>query len=236
MDCFQARFLGLLSRRDGNELALAERQAFVRHLQSCPECQTWDRNDRAFETQVTAVLNETPMPVQLESQILRKLAERARPRPWLWGAAAALFLFFSGIGGLVYWWAAPGKIDLSPNRLAELHAKVGDRQGAQSWLLSQGYKAMPSDLRSEFLVNYELIDFQNRRVPRLTYLYNGERQVLAYVYVFKDSQCRIASDLEESLLSHGGGQSASLSRQPGYLFLTISLGGSLEPLRNNNIQ
>jgi hypothetical protein len=224
MDCNQARLLGMLARRAGPEIEPDERDAYHQHLQACADCQAWDESESRFEGQVARTLRSVPIPLGLQQRVLDKVLQRARPRPWVWLTAAAALFVGVGIAGLLWWDLRTRPVD--PLAVYQHWQRGADREHLLAWLKQHGYGAVPECFDYAYLHSYEMVEAAGRRVPRITLFYPGDRRhnaVLLHIFVFHENAV--------SPMGEASGHNLVTLHQTPYTFLTITTGGSDEPLR-----
>ncbi len=231
MDCTTVRTLLGFAR--AGELDDAERGALQQHLDACADCAAHSLNEQRFDDALAAAMPRVPVPSGLKSRVLIALAQARRPRPWPWLAAASLLLA-AGIGWYI-WQLSTTEVDVEVLISKVDGGTAATPDAVESWFSEQRNISMqaPREFNFELLESYDDVDFQGRRVPRLTFFSRGDRDnraSLAHVYVLSSSHFHLPGPLQ--------GQHYRLStathhieiRDLGeFIYLIIHTGSSLEP-------
>lgn len=227
MDCNHARML-LIVCRDAADLDGDEAAALNSHVAQCGACLSWSAGERRWEKSVAHAMRAVPAPADLKARVLARLA-RSRPpisRYWpAWTAAAAAVFLTAGLSW--FFWRAPLPIDLGlaeHDVVVKMHATP---ESVENWFLGMGVTmSAPSQFNYDLLQDYDLAEFHGRRVPRLKFWTRTGR--FAEVYVLAERQ--FTHDPEAPQQFSGTTLTVQmLEPSPGYRYLVVFSGDSLEP-------
>lgn len=225
MDCTTVRTLLGFAR--AGELDDAERGALQQHLDACADCAAHSQSEQRFDDALAAAMPRVPVPSGLKTRVLIALTQARRPRPWPWLAAAALLLLAVGLGWYLWFrpaaeldyaqaaWEVDVKTAATPEKVEELFRERGFAIQA------------PREFNFELLDSFDDVEFQGRRVPRLTFLFRGDRDnraSLAHVYVLSTSHFQ-GQDYRESTATH----QIEVRVRGDFIYFIIYNGSSLEP-------
>src|SRR5438552_15088967 len=147
-------------------------------------------------------MRDVPLPVDLRQRLLTRLAEdrrewythlpRRHPR---WAAAAAALLLLA-VGFVVY--AArrpPQRLELAPIAEKWNTQVSAPRDEVQRAFADWGYPVvLPPEFNYQYLIHYDLAEFEGRRVPHLQFLRGPN---LASVYILSGSQFDVRAAVDQ---------------------------------------
>ncbi|MFL5241833.1 MAG: anti-sigma factor family protein [Gemmataceae bacterium] len=238
MDCQTARLLvGFCP--SAREIKGDEAEALESHLAGCPECGPFAQGERSFQARMSQAMRQVPIPEGLQLRILARLkAERGDYyRRWIGHstravlATAALFLISWLIWSLFQ--KPPPNLDLDDIHQA-MFAKINspDKEHVEQWF-GETYHAnivAPTGFNYAFLVDYDLSEFQGKRVPMLLFVHE---QVTARVFVISSKEYNFAN-LPTGANISSGGFTVEVWHPPGadYAYVIVFTGDSLDPVRD----
>jgi hypothetical protein len=222
-----------LQRREAQELDAGELGALEAHLEECPACLNWTRQERQADEAVARAVKSVPIPAQLAGRIRETLQQNRPRRPQRWlAAAAASVLVGAGVGGY-FWLTQP--VDLTIPAIAESYISVPTVDAAAEWFAHQGVSVpMPRSLNFDKLNSHGFVTIQGRRVPRLEFFHgDGGDQPAAVAHVLIVDETRFnVEDVAASVpspLPVGRHTVEVLRETPGFAFIAVYTGGSLHP-------
>ena len=197
MDCNYARLLLVFSRKR-SELEATEAEALAGHLKNCSQCAGLAETERHVDEAIGRALHDVEMPAGLEGRLLAGLERARRIRNWrrgltAAGLAAGLLLAF----GLAWFFWLGAKT--TPDYVYiedEFGSKIAaSPETVEQWFHNQGLAMeAPRQLNFGLLMNYDTVQFMNRRVPRLVFFHRGEKEsAVAEVYVLSGNQFNLDS-------------------------------------------
>ena len=169
MNCHTVRALYELFGRDAQQFDADEQAALDRHLDACPACREWRRTDRQVDAALVAAMKSVTTPAGLERRIRDRLSAARPPRPWGWISAGVSVTAALGIA-IAIWALQPQPVDL-PGVLERVSEPVlAPREAVEQHFAELGYRIQaPKYLKYEYLRSFDVVSFQNRRVPRLSF-------------------------------------------------------------------
>jgi Putative zinc-finger len=176
MECQTVRMLLAFTQRRVESIDGDERKAVEQHLETCPDCAAWAQAEAAFDQALAPAMRDVPVPVQLKTKLLTKLAEQRRPSPWRWVgvSTAAAVLLMLGFG--TYWmFFSTVQVDTAVLNDLDARARATPTQ-VEDWFWEQQDLKMkvPGQFDHRFLVTFDAVMFQGRRVPKLIYSSGAE--------------------------------------------------------------
>src|SRR5581483_5778761 len=232
MDCHDARLLLAFARPGRMELAAADVQALQQHLETCPDCAALAAHERQCDAAIARAMHAVPVPMNLQSRLLARLAEARRPRLWPYVAAAAALLLAVGLGG--WWWSQKPWFD-SEAFVSRVERQAGARREfVESWFAEQGL-AVTAPPRFDFanLESFDIARLQDQDVAKLTFHHRGDDRwsaAVAHVYVLSDQNLRWSGELPQSIPASGDHTVAFMPGEvTGFLYVAVYTGGSLDP-------
>jgi hypothetical protein len=239
MDCRTARLLLEFTRPGGAELRPAEAAELETHLHTCPDCASQAHTDRRVDEHLGQAVRAVPLPVGLRQRVMDRLA-RDRAVAWrrwafrtVGSAAAAVCLVACS-----WWvWAVVSIPALPVERIQEdafpIRASNPDSEKVQQWFQERYHVTteVPRDIGDfavnyGLLVDYTLVPFQGKQVPRLLFL-KGDNS--ARIYIVTDWQFRM-KDIPDGAIFPGSGASVAVWKHPNRnIAYIIVYSGSLDP-------
>jgi hypothetical protein len=236
VECKIAQLLAVYLAPGKSELDAEQSAALEGHLRSCPECARRIRFEQSFDQRVARVMRAVPVPGLLKANILERL-QTARPKAWhrrpLWRVAAAAAAVLMAVGlGFALW--GNSRVQLDPQKIVAENDAKGPKPDAQRWLAEQGIAFLPqTPLNLDLLTFYGLTEFQKKTVPTLQ-LYNGQRNVIARVYVVREPDFDL-KNLPDTNSSLSGPWRVEILRDqnlPARLaYVVVYTGDNLEPFK-----
>ena len=233
IDCTHARMLWVLQRPEAQELDPGELGALEAHLESCPACLGWTRHERQADEAVARAIRDVPVPAHLAGRIQETLANNRPRRPQRWLAAAAASILVGVSVGSYFWMTQP--VVLTLQELTHHIIDVPTADAAAEWFANQGASVpVPRSLNFDKLNSCDFITILGRRVPRLEFFHGdgGDHpSAVAHVLIVDETQFNV-DDVAASVPSPlpVGRHTVELLREtPGYVFIAVYTGGSLQP-------
>jgi hypothetical protein len=126
------------------------------------------------------------------------------------------------------------RVQLDPQKIVAENDAKGPKPDAQRWLAEQGIAFLPqTSLNLDLLTFYGLTEFQKKTVPTLQ-LYNGQRNVIARVYVVREPDFDL-KNLPDTNSSLSGPWRVEILRDqnlPAQLaYVVVYTGDNLEPFK-----
>jgi hypothetical protein len=205
MNCQDVRQLLGFARRKPPELDQAEQAELDQHLEKCAECAEHARLELRTDAVIAKSLADVPIPTDLKQKVLTRLAAERTVISWKVSvpAIAAVLLIALGVG----WYLKP------PTRITNdsVHefgefARGMDAGQVETWFAVRGYKIQaPRDLDYQYLRSLGIVEFQGKRVARLGFRNERDRDRPAWaeVLVLPHAQFRADSLRPETV---GGGE------------------------------
>ena len=237
MECRTAQLLLQVVAPRTGELDPVETEALEKHLAGCPACAEAAGNELTFNESIGRVMRDVPVPFELHSRLISKLAfERSQlvRRVWFrrarqFSAAAAILL--SVWLGFAYW-----KHSTRPVADIALLADEAVDFLRQPWEVLEkrfatecGIKTvLPKNLNNAFLVSAAPQVFQGTLVPRLAF-HDGAH--FAEVLVLNSKQFDLKASLRHGTSGGSGGLTFLLWQpddEPNTAFLIRYTGNSLD--------
>lgn len=233
IDCTHAKLMWVLQRREAQELDAGELAALEAHLDECALCLDWTRQERRADEAIARAVKSVPIPTQLAGRIRETLEQKRPRRPQRWlAAAAASVLVGAGVGGYV-WLTQP--VDLSIDAITYPYVTVQTADAAAEWFASQGVSVpMPRALNFDKLNSHGFVTIRGRRVPRLEFFHDdgGDHPAaVAHVLIVDETQFNV-DDVAASVpspLPVGRHTIEVLRETPGFAFIAVYTGGTLQP-------
>jgi hypothetical protein len=245
MDCRTARLLAEFQRPRSGELPPDEANALECHLASCPECDAAVRAERRLDEHFGPALRDVPVPDGLRERLLSRLREaRLAPirRKLAWTARGFAVAAAALIGVLIWWHTRPPKPPavLDPEPLFETDLRkhrLHSPESVAEWYQDTHQVAMvPPPFNYVYLLEFDLVDLQGKRVPRLTFYRENEGNITrANVYVVTREQFDLGalSAIDVSQFDSFG-QRLKIwppqAQRPDTAYVIVFEGDSLDPL------
>lgn len=190
MDCKTARLLLEFARPLSPELDTPEAEGLHEHLADCPECGPLYRTERRLDEHLAQAVRAVPIPEGLEARLTAHLRRERRVwyarRLWVPGLATAAALLLAIYLGLSHYGARPSV------NLEDLYHGLNSRAYASPAQVEEWFQntyhvhaVFPPRFDSNYLIFYDLADFQGQRVPVLLFQHGEAR---ASVYVLSANQ------------------------------------------------
>jgi hypothetical protein len=231
MECHDVQQLLAFVNRPSEELDVNERDLLSDHLANCPDCAARLQAERRADEMFGPILRNVTVPEDLKQKILHRLSAD-RPRPWkTWLAAAAIILVT--VSGAVAWLAKPKPEVTIESLMAVLATEQMQDDALDDYFKSLGLSVkVPRQMNYQFLNSVDSVDFENRKVVKLSFSRMDERHnAVADVMVLSEDHFRIGKLPQEEF--HGRTTSLRIWREtnnPGFVYVAYFRGASLNPL------
>ncbi len=195
MECHDVRSLLTFIQRGCEHLDAIEREALQAHLDKCPDCADLTQAERRLDETLGQIMRDVPVPADLHTSVLRRLAAERRPTGWRRSAVAATAAaVLLAIGAGVWYVNAVPEVSVDDvNKVAADELEVfricradDPALAADKYFEAAGvYVLAPRDFDYRFLHRVEIVEFKKRRVAKLSF--RGE-QARADVIILPHNQ------------------------------------------------
>jgi hypothetical protein len=193
MECHDARILLTFAQRKAEDLDPAERSALQQHLDKCPDCGMMAQADRQADATLAKLMQDVPVPADLRSKIMKRLAAERPARPWKAMAAAAfLALALVGGGGTYLWY-----VQRPPKVTSDDIGRIISGAESDEKTIEESFKEQNLTIKAPKLMDYryfthaDVVEFQGRRVAKLNFARTDSPAATASVLILPKAQFRM---------------------------------------------